>query len=118
MNVGQQKCRILILAPTGIAAFNINATTINLALKIPIKGMHLLNGQALTTFQEHMKYTKYILIDKMTFIVPKLLLKIDIRLHEEFPDHQSTHFRGRSIILTGDLAQLPPRQAPIRCPLR
>ena len=70
--------------------------------------MHPLNGQALTTFQEHMKYTKYILIYKMSFIGPKLLLKIDIRLNEAFPNHQYTHILGRSIILTGDFAQLPP----------
>ena len=87
MNAGQQKCQILILTPTGIAAFNINATTIHLALKISIKWMHPLNGKALTTFQEDMKYTKYILIDEMSFIGPKLLLKIDIRLCEAFPNH-------------------------------
>ena len=98
----------MILAPIEVAAFNINATTIHSALKILIRDMHPLNGQGLTTFQEAMQYIRYILIDEMTFIGPKLLLKIDSKLHEAFPNDQSTHFGGRSIILTGDLAQLPP----------
>ena len=106
-NAQTQQQQILILAPIGVAAFNINATTIHSALKIPIKDMHPLSGQGLTTFQEAMRYIRYILIDEMSFIGPKLLLKIDIRLHEYFPNDQSIHFGGRSIILTGDLAQLP-----------
>ena len=107
-NVQTQQQQILILAPTRVAAFNINATTIHSALKIPIKDMHPLSGQGLTTFQEAMRYIRYILIDEMSFIGPKLLLKIDSRLREAFPNDQSIHFGGRSIILTGDLAQLPP----------
>ena len=45
---------ILVLAPTGIAAFNIHATTIHVALKIPIREMKPLQGQTLTTYQEKM----------------------------------------------------------------
>ncbi|XP_059076335.1 uncharacterized protein LOC131875721 [Cryptomeria japonica] len=100
--------QILALAPTGIAAFNINATPIHSALKIPIKDMHPLQGQALTVLQEDMKYVRYILIDEMSFIGPKLLLRIDMRLHEAFPNRQHLPFGGISIILIGDFAQLPP----------
>lgn len=105
-SIQTQRPQILILAPTGVAVFNINATKVHSTLKIPIRDMHPLNRQALTTFQEGMKYIKYILIDEMSFIGPKLLLKIDTRLREAFPTEQSTHFGVRSIILTGDLAQL------------
>lgn len=41
---------LIILAPTGIATFNIQASTIHAALRIPIREMKPLQGQALTTF--------------------------------------------------------------------
>lgn len=104
----QQKSQLLTLAPTGVAAFNIHASTIHSTLQIPIKEMHPLQGQTLTTFQEDMKHIRYILIDEMSLIGPKLLLKIDTRLREAFPHRQHLHFGGVSIILIGDLAQLPP----------
>jgi len=44
----------------------------------------------------------------MSFIGPKLLSHIDERLHEAFPHQRNTPFGGCSIILVGDLGQLPP----------
>ena len=76
----QKGVQLLLLAPTGIAAFNIGATTIHSKLRIPIKDMQPLQGQALMAFQEELKYIKYIIIDEMSFLGPKLLLKIDTRL--------------------------------------
>ncbi|XP_059074747.1 uncharacterized protein LOC131874842 [Cryptomeria japonica] len=99
---------LLVLAPTGVAAFNIQATTIHAGLCIPIREMHPLTGQSLMTLQEQLKHIKYILIDEMSFLGPKLLLKIDSRLHQAFSDSQHESFGGVSIILVGDLAQLPP----------
>ena len=43
------KGQLLVLAPIGVAAFNIRASTIHMVLKIPIKKMQPLQGQALTT---------------------------------------------------------------------
>lgn len=43
----------------------------------------------------------------MSFIGPKLLQKIDMRLHEAFPNHSQLPFGGRSIMIFGDLGQLP-----------
>ena len=63
MNARQQERQILILAPIGVVAFKINAITMHSALKISIKEMHPLNGKELTTFQEDIKYIKYILSD-------------------------------------------------------
>ena len=54
-----------------------------------------------------MKYIKYILIDEMSFIGPKLLLKVENRLCEAFHHRQHEYFGGVSMILFGDLAQLP-----------
>jgi hypothetical protein len=59
---------LLLLAPTGVATFNIYATTIHVGLRIPIKDMRPLHGQYLTMFQEEMKHIYYILIDEMRFV--------------------------------------------------
>lgn len=70
--------------------------------------MKPLQGKTLTPFQEEMKHIRYILIDEMSFIGPNLLLKIDSRLREAFSRTHHLYFGGVSIILIGDLAQLPP----------
>ena len=87
---------------------NINASTINATLRIPIREMYPLCGQSLLVFQEEMRHVKYLLIDEFSFVGPKLLLKIDSRLREAFPYQQKKCFGGAFIILVGDLAQLPP----------
>ena len=102
------KSPLLLLAPTGVAAFNISATTIHSALHISIKEITHLQGPQLITLQEEMKYVKYILIDEMSFIGRNLLIKIDSRLRQAFPESANIPFGGRSIILVGDLGQLPP----------
>ncbi|XP_059076977.1 ATP-dependent DNA helicase PIF1-like [Cryptomeria japonica] len=99
---------LLLLAPTGVATFNIQATTIHAGLRIPLREMHPLIGQSLMTLQEQLKHIKYILIDEMSFLGMKLLLKIDNRLRQAFPNNQHDKFGGVSMILVGDLAQLPP----------
>lgn len=44
----------------------------------------------------------------MRFIGPKLFIKIDSQLREAFPENKSITFGVRSIILVGELGQLPP----------
>lgn len=53
-----------------------------------------LQGQTLATFQESMYFIRYILIDEMSFIGPKLLQQIDNRLHEAFPSQNQIPFGG------------------------
>ncbi|XP_057844214.2 ATP-dependent DNA helicase PIF1-like [Cryptomeria japonica] len=108
VSAGIKTNTLLVLVPTGVAAYNIQGTTIHAGLRIPIKEMHPLTGQALFTFQEHFRHVKYILIDEMSFLGPKLQLKIDSRLRQAFLDKQHEGFGGLSIILIGDLGQLPP----------
>ncbi|KAH9310035.1 hypothetical protein KI387_037946, partial [Taxus chinensis] len=43
-----------------------------------------------------------------TMVSPKFLTKIDYRLRESFPHHKTLEFGNRSVILVGDLGQLPP----------
>ena len=44
----------------------------------------------------------------MSFIGKNLLIRIDSRLHHAFPENANIPFGGKSIILVGDLGQLPP----------
>ncbi|XP_057849653.2 uncharacterized protein LOC131060435 [Cryptomeria japonica] len=97
---------LLLLAPTGVATFNIQASTIHFALQIPIKEMVPLQGQTLANFQESMYFIHYILINEMSFIGRSLIQCIDMRLHEAFPTHNQIPFGRCSIILFGDLGQL------------
>ena len=48
------KSPLLLLAPTGVAAFNISASTIHSALKIPVRDMIELQGSRLISLQEEM----------------------------------------------------------------
>ena len=76
---------IMLLAPTGVVAFNIQASKIHSAPHLPIKDLMPLEGNALAKFQEELRHIRYILIGEMSFIGPKLLSHIDEHLREAFP---------------------------------
>jgi hypothetical protein len=66
-----------------------------------------LQGSQLITLQEEMKHIKYILIDDISFIGRNLLTQIGARLRQDYPKNSMVPSRCRSIILVGDLGQLP-----------
>ncbi|XP_059063033.1 uncharacterized protein LOC131855999 [Cryptomeria japonica] len=103
-------CRspLLFLAPIGVVAFNIGASTIHSKLRIPVREFCPLEGTRLTSFQEEMIHIKYILIDEMSFIGQNMLENIDSWLRQAFPQNANISFAGISIILVGDLGQLSP----------
>ena len=90
----QNSCPLLLLAPMGVADFNIHASTIHFALRIPIGEMHPLEGQSLSKLQEELRHIRYILIDEMSFIGPKMLNQIDARLRQAFPLQCTIPFGG------------------------
>ena len=67
-----------------------------------------LEGQPLSKLQEELHHIRYILIDEMNFIGPKMLTQIDARLRQAFPSNCTIPFGDCSIILVGDFRQLPP----------
>ncbi|XP_059073384.1 uncharacterized protein LOC131874156 [Cryptomeria japonica] len=99
---------LLLLAPTGVAAFNIGASKVHSKLRIPIRDFTQLQGTRLAIFQEEMVHIKYILIDEMSFIGQNMLENIDSRLRQAYPQSAHLSFAGISMILVGDLGQLPP----------
>jgi len=84
----------LLLAPTGFATFNIKALKIHSSLHIPLVSMHPLEGQPLLHFQEKLFHVKYILIDEMSLIGPKLLSHINDCLREVFPSYHNLPFEN------------------------
>jgi hypothetical protein len=80
-----QNLPVIVLAPTGVAAFNINGATIHSMLSILIindkhgKGLDI-NGERLKQLQERLQGVHYIIIDEKSMIGRRMLAKIDTRL--------------------------------------
>jgi len=101
---------VLVIAPTGVAAFNINGATIHSTLAIPIinsKNVDL-EGDRLKQLQDRLQNIKYLIIDEKSMVGRRMLALIDIRLRQAFPENKDEPFGGRSIIMFGDFGQLPP----------
>src|SRR5204862_79856 len=100
---------IVVLAPTGVAAFNIRGTTIHSTLSIPVSSKTFdLNGESLKKLQNRLKGISYFIIDEKSMVGRRMLAIIDIRLRQAFPEQRNQVFGGRSLILVGDFGQLPP----------
>lgn len=100
---------VIVLAPTGVAAFNIHGTTIHLALSIPVNGNNFeITGERLKQLQKKLDGVRYIIIDEKSMVGRRMLSIIDMRLRQAFPENKNQPFGGRSIVLVGDFGQLPP----------
>ena len=98
------------MAPTGVAAINIDGTTINTALAIPKEAGDILpamSDQKKTQLRLLLVDLKLIIIDEIS-MVGNTLLHIHQRLKEIFGSATSQLFASISIIAVGDLCQLPP----------
>ena len=103
------KSPILVLALTGVAAFNIHGAMIYSALSIPVNSSNFdIGGERLKQLQKRLHDVKYIIIDEKSMVGRKMLTLIDMRLRQAFPKHQDQPFGNRSVILIGDFGQLPP----------
>ena len=102
---------VLLLAPTGVAAINIDGTTINTGIAIPEEtGDYLpaMSDQRKTQYRLALKDLKLIIVDEISMIGNTTLLHIHQRLKEIFGSSSAKLFAGISIIAVGDLYQLPP----------
>ena len=106
-NLLQHSCAVT--ATTGKASFNINGCTIHSLLKLPVGPRHNkeLTGQGLVTLQTKLKDISYILIDEYSMLGQTLFGWIDRRCRQATGKNDEV-FGGKSMILVGDPAQLPP----------
>ena len=108
---------VLLMAPTGVAAINIDGTTINTALAIPVQtgdNVPAMSDQKRTQMRLSLSELKLIIIDEISMVGNITLLHIHQRLKEIFGTSNSQIFAGISIIVVGDMYQLPPiRKKPV-----
>ena len=98
-----------VAAPTGVASFIIDGSTLHSLLHLPTRGeFKELEGNRLLDLQQVMSTIKYIIIDEMSMVGRKVFGQIDRRLRQAFPHHAQEVFGGCSILLFGDFGQLPP----------
>ena len=101
--------QLLVAAPTGVAAFNIDGQTLHSLLSLPTRGEFKdLEGERLTKLQQAFSEVKYLIIDEMSMVGRKIFGQVDRRLCQAFPHHSQEVFGGCSCLLFGDFGQLPP----------
>ena len=105
------KPKVMLMAPTGVAAINISGTTLHTGLGIPCNNFHPLSDKQRTTLRMKLEHVKAIFIDEISMVSSKLLLQVHQRLCEIFGVSDSIPFGGRTIIASGDLFQIPPVMA-------
>ena len=105
--------KVLLLAPTGPAAFNIQGMTIHSALLISVlhskgknKSHMSLSDDKRNTLRSKLSSLKFIIIDEISMVSSNLFLQMHNRLDELFGG--SDIFGGISILAFGDMYQLSP----------
>ncbi|XP_062389285.1 uncharacterized protein LOC134077598 [Sardina pilchardus] len=102
---------VLLTAPTGIAAYNLKATTIHSAfcigtdVKLPYTP---LGEEKLNTLRATLGSVKLLVIDEVSMVDHKLLAYVHGRLRQIKQSGTSYPFGNVSVIAVGDLFQLSP----------
>ena len=108
---------VLLTAPTGVAAFNINGMTLHSALLLgcsKYSGFQPLSHDRLNTLRSKLSRLMLLIIDEVSMVGSNMLLEIHKRLQQIKGVSDDTVFGGISIVAVGDLYQLPPvGQAPL-----
>ena len=100
--------RLVVAAPTGVAAFNVHGYTLHSLLSIPVRGdFKPLQGNRLQTIQQALEGIEFVIIDEMSMVGRKLFGQVDRRLRQVFPHKSGELFGGCSCLLIGDWCQLP-----------
>ena len=110
-----EKIRVLLLAPTGISAVNINGATIHSCLGITSYGKYNKLGHKQKAYlRNKLSELKVIIIDEISVVSSELFYQVHSRLIEIFDCKTDEPFAGIPIIVNGDLCQLPPvKRVPI-----
>ncbi|XP_055845331.1 uncharacterized protein LOC129911529 [Episyrphus balteatus] len=102
--------KVLLTAPSGKAAFLINGVTLHTAFALPVSQyggtMPNLSSDIANTIRQKLVNLKLLIIDEISMVGSRLLSRVDTRLRQVMGRNEP--FGGISIILVGDLNQLPP----------
>lgn len=93
--IGVDNSSVIVLAPTGVVAFNIYGTMIHSALSILVNGTSFdINGECLKHLQKKLNGVSYIIIDEKSMVGCCMLALINMRLRQAFPENQNQPFGG------------------------
>ena len=108
---------MLLTAPTGVAAFNINGMTLHsvfLLGRSKYSGFQPLSHDRLNTLRTTLSRLMFVIIDEVSMVGSNMLLEIHKRLQQIKGVSDDKVFGGVSVLAVGDLYQLPPvGQAPL-----
>ena len=103
------KPRVLSLAPTCVAAININGDTVHSSLHISCRGKLLpLNDTNKSELRNKYSEVELVIVDEVSMVSSKLFYQIHKRLNEIFSSGQDVPFGRKSVLVCADLCQLPP----------
>lgn len=97
--------KTVVLAPTGVAALNVQGQTIHSFFKFPAKPLHRTEIKRLR-YRKLYEKVEVIIIDEISMVRADLLENIDVFLRLNRNDN--TPFGGVQMVFFGDLFQLPP----------
>lgn len=105
----------VLAGPTGVAATNVNGSTLHSILLLPVVNQSygracdvpLPRGEQLAALQSFWKHVEVLVVDEMSFVSSAMLERMDQhwRLARDMPH---VPFGGLHLIFAGDLYQLPP----------
>lgn len=97
-------------APSGKAALLINGVTLHTAFALPVSqfssNMPELSADIANSIREKLFHLKLLIIDEISMVGSTLLGRVDTRLRQIMGKNDK--FGGLSVIVVGDLSQLPP----------
>ena len=102
---------VLLTAPTGVAAFNIDGMTLHSALLLgrsKYTGFQPLSHERLNSLRTKLSHLMLVIIDEVSMVGSNMLLEIHKRLQQIKGASDDVTFGGVSILAVGDLYQLPP----------
>jgi hypothetical protein len=99
---------VVVVAPTGVAAVNVDGVTIHSFFQFPCTILKAgeLEGIRSPKRKELIRNTDIVIIDEISMVRSDLFSAIDTRLR--YLGDSSKPFGGKQIIATGDFFQLPP----------
>ena len=113
--IGPNDVAVLLTAPTGVAAFNINGMTLHSAFLLgsgQLGHQQLSNEKANT--RARLTNLKLVIIDEVSMVGSNLLFMLHKRLRQIKSVPEDVMFGDISVLAVGDLYQLPPvGQAPL-----
>ncbi|XP_037811953.1 ATP-dependent DNA helicase pfh1-like [Lucilia sericata] len=102
--------KVLLSAPTGKAAFGIGGATLHSLFSLPVNQysgeIRPLSNDTVNTLSSLLLELKLLIIDEISMVGARMLGYLDARLKQIFKSTE--RFGGISILVFGDLKQLPP----------